>query len=498
MGTFISKVNLYKNVPLYRGKNENIMFSSKSERDSQFSTKLFKSYENLSYIRNEYIFIPDVADIIENCNYLSFNNYDKEIYAFITKIEYENEGNSKVYYEIDYFQSFIYECAFLPSMVEREHVIDDTIGKHILDENLPLGEFKYDEIQVDMSQLTNTFYLVASLYDVDSNNNYGGIYNGIPSGLYYYVCRTFNALKSLVYTLTSAHGENAVHFACIIPQIAVKHMVDTGSINGDIYPKVTEKNNANTYSFNVDVSRETIDGYTPHNKKCFIYPYSSLYMTNNEGQSNELLWENFSTGDKFMLVASIGGDTQVLCVPRNYKNAGVNIDESISLTNYPKIALSIDTFDYWLTANVPALISNVGSSTIGGAIHGGMAGAVTGAVASGTNIGVEYYQHKLSPLKACGNTVTSVNVSGNLKKFSFYHKHITYDYIRRIDDYFTMFGYKIDMIKTPNLNSRNMNYVKTNGCNISGEVPPEGIEKIKQMFDEGVSIWHSFNIGVYY
>ena len=101
MGTFISKVNLYKNVPLYRGKNENIMFSSKSERDRQFSSKLFKSYEHLSYIRDEYIFVPDVADIIENCNYLSFNNYDKEYYAFITKIEYENEGNSKVYFEID-------------------------------------------------------------------------------------------------------------------------------------------------------------------------------------------------------------------------------------------------------------------------------------------------------------------------------------------------------------------------------------------------------------
>ena len=54
-------------------------------------------------------------------------------------------------------------------------------------------------------------------------------------------------------------------------------------------------------------------------------------------------------------------------------------------------------------------------------------------------------------------------------------------YAKIIDKYFSMYGYKINDLKLPNISGRsNWNYVKTIGCNILGDIPQEDMEKIKR------------------
>lgn len=66
------------------------------------------------------------------------------------------------------------------------------------------------------------------------------------------------------------------------------------------------------------------------------------------------------------------------------------------------------------------------------------------------------------------------------------------EYARMIDDYFTMFGYKTNRLKVPNITGRaNWNYVKTKGCNVIGNVPQDDLQEIKTMFNRGVTIWHN-------
>jgi hypothetical protein len=63
---------------------------------------------------------------------------------------------------------------------------------------------------------------------------------------------------------------------------------------------------------------------------------------------------------------------------------------------------------------------------------------------------------------------------------------------RTIDDFFTMFGYKVNRVKVPNVTGRrNWNYVKTIGCYIDGDIPQGDMQEIKNMFDRGVTFWHN-------
>ena len=55
-----------------------------------------------------------------------------------------------------------------------------------------------------------------------------------------------------------------------------------------------------------------------------------------------------------------------------------------------------------------------------------------------------------------------------------------------------MFGYKVNLVKVPNITGRqNWNYVKTINCNFDGDIPQNDLNIIKQMFDNGVTLWHN-------
>ena len=46
-------------------------------------------------------------------------------------------------------------------------------------------------------------------------------------------------------------------------------------------------------------------------------------------------------------------------------------------------------------------------------------------------------------------------------------------------------------LKIPNLNNRpKWNYVKTAGINLLGDIPQEDLQMIKDIYDNGVTLWH--------
>ena len=73
-----------------------------------------------------------------------------------------------------------------------------------------------------------------------------------------------------------------------------------------------------------------------------------------------------------------------------------------------------------------------------------------------------------------------------------YAVSITYEFAKRIDDFFSMFGYKVNAVKIPNVTGRtNWNYVKTQGCYIKADIPQEDLNEIKSMFDKGITFWNN-------
>lgn len=99
----------------------------------------------------------------------------------------------------------------------------------------------------------------------------------------------------------------------------------------------------------------------------------------------------------------------------------------------------------------------------------------------------------LVPNSSRGNTNNGDIISADkTNTFYFYQKSIKPEYAAVIDNYFNMYGYKVNEIKVPNINTRqNWNYIKTIGANIIGSIPQDDLEEIKKLFNNGITFWHS-------
>lgn len=61
-----------------------------------------------------------------------------------------------------------------------------------------------------------------------------------------------------------------------------------------------------------------------------------------------------------------------------------------------------------------------------------------------------------------------------------------------------MYGYACNKLKKPNLTGReSWNYVKTNNVILKGSMPVDAMDRIKQMFNNGIRFWHGDFVGDY-
>ena len=90
---------------------------------------------------------------------------------------------------------------------------------------------------------------------------------------------------------------------------------------------------------------------------------------------------------------------------------------------------------------------------------------------------------------------SSIAISNSLiNQEIFVHYSIKVEYAKRIDEYFSRFGYKVNdfMNLQDTFNTRNnWNYVKTSHCIITGNVPQEVLESMMDIFNSGITLWHN-------
>ena len=102
-------------------------------------------------------------------------------------------------------------------------------------------------------------------------------------------------------------------------------------------------------------------------------------------------------------------------------------------------------------------------------------------------------EYSFMPIQAKGSiNAGDITLSEGAIGFWYYKMSVKYEYAKRCDDFLSMFGYKVNSVKLPNITGRtNWNYVKTVGCNIIGDIPQNDLMKIKSMFNNGVTLWHN-------
>ena len=87
----------------------------------------------------------------------------------------------------------------------------------------------------------------------------------------------------------------------------------------------------------------------------------------------------------------------------------------------------------------------------------------------------------------------------DLNTFVLYVYRPTDEYKQKLEKIWNMRGYATNTIDYPNLRSKiSWNYIQTVKCNIKGTgIDPNDLEKIKRVFDNGITLWHNKNVGDY-
>ena len=199
-------------------------------------------------------------------------------------------------------------------------------------------------------------------------------------------------------------------------------------------------------------------------------------------------------------------------VTKNYNGNTFSDDNAIGLGKYPICNFQNDMYTNWLTQNSINILGNrittddinIGTNVLNTAlatITSMSNNNVTGTLSSigngfnrVSNSLIEQKQHNMIAPTLVGNLNNAdVNYASGNNNFHFYKMSVRYEFAKIIDDYFSMYGYKINEIGIPNITGReNWNYVKTINCNFDGDgIPQTDMETIRKMFDNGVTFWHN-------
>lgn len=496
----ITKVYLL-DTPLDNTYKNQLYFSDQEHQRNYFgsSSVIKHTFHDLTYVRKDApIRVKAYMDDLLDSNYVAYQNPNfgnKWFYAFITKFEYINPEVTDIYIETDVYQTWLEECNLKKSFVVREHVMDDSIGANLVDEALETGEYKM--YSVESTGIDAIAYVIAfsdlTWYNVDYTA--GNIYGHVYSGMTYVAFKEsdHSALTELINDAISAGKASSIVMIFTIPECLCNNI----PIGGGVLPS-GDGSIAMVTEYVRDTPFSLIDGYVPKNKKLFTFPYNYLYATNGQGGNALYRFEDFENPEriKFKIHGAITPNTTVKLVPQQYKfGSDVCYEYGLSMGGFPQCSWNEDVYVSWLAqnaVNIPLSFASSGLALVTSAVVGNPIGVTGGVLGVAQELG-QIYQHSIQPDQAKGSLNDgSLNVANRKQDFYVARMCIKEQFAKRIDDYFTMFGYKVNSLKVPNISGRPFwNYVKTIDVNIDGAIPTTDMRRLKQMYNDGVTFWRS-------
>lgn len=515
-------------VPFEIARKNQLTFASLEAQTTYFLSLPHLEYDNTTYQRqNNIIRFEAPIDDIRTYNYVMYKNEsysNKWFYAYITNMEYKNDNTTDITIQTDVFQTWQFDIVYNTMFVEREHVNDDTIGLHTINEDLNVGgviEEHFDKINLSVEHTLSTtdyYYVIMTTYNPaeGTNGDFVGV-NKINKNLFGSKLFAFSGdtlgvtyIRNFIKHTNDKSKIESIQAIFIAPALLIESIGTTqrtgyigpGQTGQYIYYDINESDTAFFLSYNIQPITSFND-FVPKNKKCFVYPYNYMLISNNNGNQNIYKYEDFILNGsinpnpilELELALSVGCSGRM--VPRGYKNIDHNYDESLPLGKFPTCAWASDAYTNWLTQNGVNIATTIGMGILGTAVGvatGGAGLAVAGVSLAGTvgNLIGQFHQADLLPSINGGQNTGDINNSVVANTIYIHQMRAKTEYMKQIDEYFSVFGYKINNVKVPNITGRtNWNYVKTIDCNITGEIPQEDLQELKDMFDNGVTFWHN-------
>lgn len=177
-----------------------------------------------------------------------------------------------------------------------------------------------------------------------------------------------------------------------------------------------------------------------------------------------------------------------------------------------------------VTASILRAPSGIASGMSAGGVLGGLAGAIGGVtdvmatdITSRNNVANTELQGNVTDENAINSALAKKqdikNVADNValqggdvyftyqNQYSGYclvYKQISDEYISILENYFKKYGYKYNKIEVPVIRTRkSWDYIRCIDVNIVGNINEDSLLKIKTIFDNGVTVWHTTDVGNY-
>ena len=557
MAARTGKIILAKGIKLDR-TYKNVINYTEANMVTLVTNNKVAEYSDCSFVRqgDNRVDVPCPYMNAIKCNYLAFQNPDysnKWFFAFIDEIEYRSNGMTRITFTIDEYSTWRDYWNTGKCFVIREHVTDDTVGANTVPEGLETGDYDIVDLRYASMYESGTasldFNICFCVTKLPENNmtNLGengrvmydlGYIGGVFSSLKFFAVETWGAAETVIRAYeTDPVSTDAIINVYMVPTCCVnkEHSTHTlWSSDGKVAVMYPLYNYYVSDSYKLQQPQVLAENYSPVNKKLLTFPYSYFFVTNNVGETVDFKYEDFpfeTIGDytrrtisykKYLVpTASVSGKL----IFDNYKSYSSTSDYPTKLVSYgitygkvPVCAWTTDYYTNWLTqngVNIALDLLKAGTSIAVGAAVGAATGGIGAAAAGAATISAvntvlgsvqQVEQASFVPPQSHGDTNTgdfAFAFSRNI--ISFYEMSIRPEFARIIDNYFSLRGYKVNVTKIPNENTRTYwNYVQIGGEEIvcypkdTFSIPTKSVDIINNIYRNGVTIWHNHdNIGNY-
>ena len=293
------------------------------------------------------------------------------------------------------------------------------------------------------------------------------------------------------------------------------------------------------------IPRLEVDGHNVHNNKLYSYPYCYLLVSNNCGEVSEFKLENWKAntgvqpGDlkaTFKLVGVGSGTPMLKLIPTEHRGLAQDLDSACNYTRFPECAWVGDAWAAYWAQNKTTAAQSILSMAVGGGASAMMLGEgskfspsmrqnyirETARIQASHGMGVSALRTLTAlpgPAKAAGTAVgTSAGITAALAKssdlantppqvhgqvmndsfnvatanvgFKVMGVHVREEYMRYLDWYFDVYGYKVNYTGIPNIHARkHYTFLKTEGMQITGPIPGYANDEACKAFDRGITWW---------
>lgn len=536
----ISELRLYRGVPwdasyehvrLYESQNdllshlENWRVTTSTDVSSQMSP---------IRVGEQVVKVPYTEMSMLNTNYLAFRNNitgalnNNWVFCFVDNIEWRSENTTRIHCKLDIWQNNIYGATLKPCFIERSHIpkSDDVRFSNLQEESIESGDNYIADYHFESLAPDNICMYVSQ--ETQQEEVQGSIVNNVYRAAKLINSKSASTINTKIDDMTGSGLSDAILNLFMAPDICLNAEIEPGQ---------------NEIQVNIDIDGiDLFEGYTPKNNKLYSYPYIYLAVDNNMGQSNTYKFEYFTPSDsvtspRFSLIGCLCTEPTVFILPWQYNGVGLNYQESMSLSGFPQCAFQSDTYRAWFAQNQNSIIASTNAvydtyevsergimrefgktlgRSIASVIGGDKSGIGTGLTALGDTqqqldmLGVSTQNQlnmlmgqrrdkRILPPTVHGKVMNqNINAAYNNTGVSFYTYSVRKQFAERIDNYWEVYGYPIRDIQQPNYTSRSSwNYIKTVGCNVQGDIDLNQRSALKAIFDRGVTVWHTDDVGNY-